>query len=66
MLKAFQYKWKSKKSKYYNKAINDWTVRDVIKRQIAKENGLNYLEIFSNDIEIVIEQFKKYILKLKG
>lgn len=59
-------KWKSKKSKYYNKAINDWTVRDVIKRQIAKENGLNYIEIFSNDIEIVIEQFKKYILKLKG
>ena len=59
-------KWKSKKSKYYNKAIHDWTVRDVIKRQIAKENGLNYIEIFSNDIEIVIEQFKKYILKLKG
>lgn len=59
-------KWKSKKSKYYNKAINDWTVRDVIKRQIAKENGLNYLEIFSDDIEIVIKTFEDYLLKIKG
>ena len=58
-------KWKSKKSKYYNKAINDWTVRDVIKRQIAKENGLNYIEIFSNDIEIVIKTFEDYLLKIK-
>ena len=54
------------KKDYYKKAIDVWTQKDPIKRETAKNNNLNYLEIFSNDIEIVIEQFKKYILKLKG
>ena len=58
--------WKTKNTDYYKKAIDVWTQKDPIKRETAKNNNLNYLEIFSNDIEIVIEQFKKYILKLKG
>lgn len=55
--------WKSKKSRYYNKAINDWTQRDVIKRQTAKENKLNYLEIFSDKIDITINIFQTHITK---
>jgi hypothetical protein len=39
-------KWKSKNTKFYNNAIETWTVRDVLKRNIAKQNNLNYLELF--------------------
>ena len=39
--------WKSKNTKYYNNAIITWTIRDVKKRNIAKENKLNYYEFFS-------------------
>ena len=40
---------KSKISKYYKNAIEVWTRRDVKKRETAKANNINYLEIFSND-----------------
>lgn len=51
-------KWKSKseKSKFYKNAIYVWTEHDVKKRNIAKENGLNYLEIFSCDFYACLEQ----------
>lgn len=40
--------WKSKSnSKYYQNAIHNWTVLDVTKRNIAKQNNLNYLEFFT-------------------
>lgn len=58
--------WESKNSRYYKKAINDWTQRDPLKRETAKNNNLNYLEIFSDDIEIVIKTFEEYLLKIKG
>ena len=38
--------WKQKNTKYYNNAIDVWTRRDVLKRNTAKDNNLNYLEIF--------------------
>ena len=41
------WKEKAKKSKYYQNAINTWTIRDVNKREIANKNNLNYLEFFS-------------------
>ena len=47
-------KWKSKNTKYYYIAINTWTVRDVLKREIAKKNNLNYLEVFSNRLDKII------------
>ena len=40
-------KWKTKNTKYYNNAINTWTNRDVIKRSIAKENKLKYIEVWN-------------------
>ena len=50
-------KWieKSKKSKFYKNAINVWTVTDPMKRKIAKENKLNWIEFFN------IDQFNKWI-----
>lgn len=59
-----QYKYweeKSKESKYYKNALYNWTIRDVEKRNIAKNNNLNLLEIFSYDINEVINYFKKHI-----
>jgi G:T-mismatch repair DNA endonuclease (very short patch repair protein) len=53
--------WKSKDTDYYKAAIETWTVRDVKKREIAKQNHLKYLEIFSNDVDEVIKCFEKLI-----
>ena len=53
--------WKSKDTDYYNNAIETWTVRDVKKRDLAKQNHLKYLEIFSNNIDEVIKCFEKHI-----
>jgi len=39
--------WKEKNTKFYNNAINTWTIRDVNKRNIAKQNNLNYIEFWS-------------------
>ena len=47
----------------YEKAINIWTVKDVLKRETAKQNNLNYLEIFSIDNVEVINIFENYINK---
>ena len=49
----------------YTHAIDVWTVRDVNKRNIAKYNNLNYLEIFSIKKEEIIEKFEEYI-KIKN
>ena len=53
--------WKSKDSEYYNNAIYTWTDLDVRKRVCARGNHLNYLEIFSNNIEDCITIFENYI-----
>lgn len=39
--------WKNKNNKYYKKAIYCWTIKDPLKRKIAKKNNINYLEFFS-------------------
>lgn len=39
--------WESKNTQYYKNAINTWTVRDVKKRETAKQNNINYLEFFN-------------------
>ena len=50
-------KWKSKNTKFYNNAIITWTIRDVNKRNIAKENNLNYIEFWN------INELKTYLDK---
>lgn len=49
---------KQKNSKYYQNAIETWTIRDINKRNIAKQNNLNYLEIFTKDINKAIKIFE--------
>ena len=39
-------KWKEKNTKFYNTAIYVWTDLDIRKRNIAKENKLNYIEVW--------------------
>ena len=49
--------WKNKNTKYYDNAINCWTIRDVNKRKIAKQNKLNYLEVWNiNEIKIIFNK----------
>lgn len=52
---------KSKNTRYYNNVIKNWIIRDVHKRNIAKENKLNYLE-FWNIKELKIWIDKNYEL----
>lgn len=57
--------WISKNDDYYNSAINIWTNRDIEKRNIAKQNKLNYLEIFSYKPKETIEILKSELHKYK-
>lgn len=45
--------WKDNNTEFYDNAIKTWTVRDVEKRKVAKDNNLNYLEFFNiNELKI--------------
>lgn len=59
-------KWKDKslESKYYEKVINAWTVRDPLKRETAKKSNLKYLELFDN--KITKDELNALILSLKN
>lgn len=39
--------WEYKNTPQYTKAIHTWTIKDVEKRNIARQNNLNYLEFFN-------------------
>lgn len=41
--------WKNKNKDYYFLAINVWTVKDPLKRKIAKKNSLRYIEFWNLD-----------------
>ena len=41
------WKEKAKSSKFYENAINTWTIRDPLKREIAIQNNLNWIEFFN-------------------
>jgi len=59
-------KWKEKDNKFYKKAITIWTIKDVEKRELAKKNKLNYLEIASkkeeNRYNYILEVISEYKL----
>ena len=38
--------WKYRGTKFYNNAIETWTIRDINKRKTAKEHNLNWIEFF--------------------
>ena len=58
--------WKNKKNRYYDIAVKVWSKSDVLKRETARKNNLNYLEVFSIDIEEVISSFINTISKLNN
>lgn len=41
--------WKAKNGPQYMKAIINWTKKDVLKRETAKKNKLNWIEFFNMD-----------------
>ena len=51
--------YKNGKHPLYKRMINGWTISDVKKRKIAKENNLNYYEFWT------LEEAKKFIDNLK-
>lgn len=52
--------WKSKNSKFYDIAIKVWTESDPKKRQIAKENNLNWIEFWSvKEVKNWLNSFNK-------
>jgi hypothetical protein len=53
--------WRKQNTDFYNHAIKTWTKRDVLKREIAKKNNLNYLEMFTNKIDDAIIMFESKI-----
>ena len=55
--------WKKKNTEFYDNAINTWTVRDVLKRETAKKNNLNYLEIFSSKLDKIVDSIQYFISK---
>lgn len=50
---------KQKAKDYYKTAINTWTKKDPLKRQIAKDNKLNWIEFFT------IEQFLNWFEQIE-
>lgn len=54
-----QEKLKEKNYTRYSSIIEGWTVIDPMKRQVAQENHLKYLELF--DSKISFEEFKNLI-----
>ena len=50
--------WKLKNKKYYEVAIKVWSISDVKKREYAKNNNINLIEIFSIDFENIINILK--------
>lgn len=62
-------KWQSKAdagSENYKDAIKVWTIRDPLKRKIAKENNLNWLEFFSiDDFNIWFQSINKQAINIK-
>ena len=58
-------KWENKDNKQYKIAIKVWTETDPLKRNIAKEYNLNFIELWYNDykyidlIENKIKEFEK-------
>ena len=56
-------KWieKSKTSKFYKNAIYNWTIRDVEKRNTAHINNLNWIEVFSTNLNEIISKIRDRI-----
>lgn len=52
---------KERGSAYYHEAITVWTQRDLLKREFAKENELNYVVFWKNDLS----DAREYLSRIK-
>ena len=43
---------KAESSEHYKSAINTWTIKDVIKLKVARDNNLNFMFIYKNNLII--------------
>ena len=59
LVEKWKLRYKDGKHPLYKRMINGWTISDVKKRKIAKENNLNYYEFWT------LEEAKKFIDNLK-
>ena len=59
LVEKWKLRYKNGKHPLYKRMINGWTISDVKKRKIAKENNLNYYEFWA------LEEAKKFIDNLK-
>lgn len=61
-------KWKDKaiNSKYYQNAIETWTIRDTNKLKIANELHLNYLRLYMFNTDECVNQIQKEIQTIKS
>ena len=55
---------KEKVSKYYKNAVEIYSIKDPIKRKVALENNLNYLELWEKDI--IAEDYLSVLLQNQG
>lgn len=55
--------WKSKGTKYYLSAYNNWTVSDPKKRLVAKKNGLRWYECWTEEecYELIDKLYEEYV-----
>lgn len=67
-IKAQELNFKGEKKNQYANFIQVWTVDDPLKRKTAKENNLNFLEIFpqdfDNDYDAILEHIEKLTLQI--
>ena len=52
---------KMKNSPFFNKIIEVWTIRDVEKRNLARKNNVNLLEVFSSNFDECKDIINNYI-----
>lgn len=56
---ATRNKWREKGTKFYLKALEVWTIRDVAKRETAERNKLNYVSLYTQkDYEEFIAKYE--------
>ena len=55
-----EWKTKGENSEQYKNAIVTWSEKDVLKINTAEENGLYYIPIWSNNIDVVKETIEQY------
>ena len=48
-MKSNELNYKNKRKNMYKIAIEVWTIRDPLKREIARKNNLNWIEFFTMD-----------------